>query len=162
MDAFVGTIRDYMRNPGWAVQGVAPSIHDEPGSDHWVYTIGLWENYGHPEILIVNMGVRAGHQLLNELGARVRDDGERFEPGEPRLDVLQAADAGEPLGVSTPVKFVTVDRRNYRPWFNVARQIYNSSAFEAIQMLWPDREGRLPDEPGYDGEKFPQPVLAAG
>ena len=60
----------------WALQGVEP----EPGGEGWVYTIGLLENFGQPELVATgrNLGSYAG--LLNEIGERV-ERGLRVDAG---------------------------------------------------------------------------------
>jgi hypothetical protein len=45
----------FIRRGGWALQGVEVSRHARP----WVYTIGLVENYRHPELIAVDDDVRA-------------------------------------------------------------------------------------------------------
>lgn len=61
---------------GWALQGVAPS---GPGRG-WVYTIGLVESFGHPELVVTHSEPAAYASLLNEIGDRIRR-GERFDVG---------------------------------------------------------------------------------
>jgi len=38
----------------------------------WVYTVGLLENFGHPELIVTDIDYEVGGALLNELGERVR------------------------------------------------------------------------------------------
>ncbi|GAB2568054.1 DUF4262 domain-containing protein [Microlunatus antarcticus] len=61
--------RHHIATIGWSVQMVEP----RPGRVGWSYTIGLSESYGHPELLLVGRDVRADHEVLNRLGAAVRD-----------------------------------------------------------------------------------------
>jgi hypothetical protein len=44
-------------------------------------------------------------------------------------------------------------------WFNMARAYYGHADFPAIQMIWPDPEGRVPGDSGYDSVRFRQPLL---
>ena len=61
---------------GWTLQAVAPSP-PEPG---WVYTIGLVEGFGHPELVVTDPDPVAYGSLLDEISEHVRR-GERFGAG---------------------------------------------------------------------------------
>ena len=71
----------FIQSGGWALQGVQGSRHARP----WVYTIGLVENYRHPELIAVDDDVRAQGSLLNTIGDYVKQ-GARFAVGD-RLDL---------------------------------------------------------------------------
>jgi hypothetical protein len=58
---------------GWAVQWVeAPRP--------WVYTIGLADRYGHPELVLVGVDIALSMTVLNALGVMVAT-GEELRPG---------------------------------------------------------------------------------
>jgi len=44
------------------------NIKDEPGKPGWSYTVGLFENFGHPEIVIFGMKANTRHRILNWIG----------------------------------------------------------------------------------------------
>jgi len=44
---------------------------DEDGDD-WIYTVGLLENFGHPELVVTNVSYPDGGALLNRLGETIR------------------------------------------------------------------------------------------
>ncbi len=56
---------------GWALRGVYPHA-DDPDDGHWAHTIGLLENFNHPELVISDMEYERAGQLLNELGEDIR------------------------------------------------------------------------------------------
>ena len=57
-------------------------------------------------------------------------------------------------------EFRSVDRRWYAAFLGYAIWFYGGEAFPAVQCLWPDREGRLPDHPDFDGALLDlQPLL---
>ena len=58
---------------GWAVQGVLPD-DDTPS---YSYSIGLTENFGHPEILMMGFSTDLMMQIINIVGDQVKS-GERF------------------------------------------------------------------------------------
>jgi hypothetical protein len=57
--------------------------------------------------------------------------------------------------------FVRVDKAHYRDFLGYARWYYRGDDFETLQVVWPDKEDRLPWEKGvarWMAER--QPVLA--
>jgi hypothetical protein len=64
---------------GWALQGVT-------GPRPWVYTIGLTERFGHPELIMAGVDISCASFALNVLGAGI-GDGETFTPGLEGVDV---------------------------------------------------------------------------
>ena len=60
-------LRDRIDAHGWSLQGVEPGVHGPA----WVYTIGLIENFGNPELVITGGDIHQNAGLLNELGERI-------------------------------------------------------------------------------------------
>jgi Domain of unknown function (DUF4262) len=52
---------------GWSLQGVEPG----PQGSGWVYTIGLIETFGNPELVITGGDLQQSAALLNEIGERI-------------------------------------------------------------------------------------------
>ncbi len=61
------TMRDHVGAGKWALQGVEPGA-SSPG---WVYTVGLIQNFDHPELVVVNGDLRSCGALLDEIGLRI-------------------------------------------------------------------------------------------
>jgi hypothetical protein len=76
-------VQSDIQRHGWHVVLVPPE-QDSPG---WAHTIGLWERYRHPELLVFGSEPRVLTELLNTLGERVRG-GRRSSP-ESEGSVLQ-------------------------------------------------------------------------
>lgn len=55
---------------GWFLQGV---LADPGKAGGWVYTVGLLENFGHPELVVTDIEYERGGQFLNMLGELVRE-----------------------------------------------------------------------------------------
>ena len=60
-------MRDRIHAHGWTLQGVTPGVH---GSG-WVYTIGLMEAFGHPELVVTGGDIQSNGGLLNEISERI-------------------------------------------------------------------------------------------
>ena len=69
-DQLLEEARCHVIHHGWFLQGVLP----EPGrkGGGWVYTVGLLQNFGHPELIVTDIEYEVGGALLNELGEKVR------------------------------------------------------------------------------------------
>ena len=63
-----------VKDPGWHVIGVTED-EECPG---FVYTIGLYHNYGHPEIIAFGLDVPILWQIVNVIGEKVKEK-EKFE-----------------------------------------------------------------------------------
>lgn len=73
-----------IRTYGWQLV----SIEDvEPG---YVFSVGLFHTFGHPEILAFGLPQPILGEVLNRIGALVRD-GRRFDPGVESSDLLEGA-----------------------------------------------------------------------
>ena len=56
--------------------------------------------------------------------------------------------------------FVRVDLEEWAPLFQTGLAWYRGATFEVVQLLWPDRNGFLPYEPGFDQRvRYAQPVI---
>ena len=131
---------------GWHVVLVPPEA-DSPG---WAHSIGLWQRYEHPELLVFGSEPRQLGALVNALGERVRG-GRRFAEGAEEAGVLQGL----------PFAFRAVAKRWTNVFLGNAAWHYQSERFPALQGFWPDRNGRFP----WDADCTPevaaeQPQLA--
>jgi hypothetical protein len=126
------------RNMAWQVQEhgwsvVAVAAQDElPG---WAYTVGLRHTLGAPEVCMVGLRGRDMHAWLNAVGQQVRA-GQPLRADESRLGVLDG--------------FPVVVRPVHPSWdlFDVAVDFYRGAAPPMMQLIWPDRHGVLPWQPG--------------
>jgi hypothetical protein len=113
---------------GWHVV-ILPPEEDSPG---WAHSIGLWERFSHPELIVFGSEPRRLGALVNALGERVRG-GLRFEPGA-RDDVLEGL----------PFAFRALAPRWTNVFLGNAAWHYRTEHFPALQGFWPDRGGRFP------------------
>lgn len=107
-----------------------------PEDDEWpasAYSIGLFQTFGHPEIIVFGLDLDLMHRMIDLIGEEVRQ-GRRFSDGESASGILEGYD----------VRFLHV-----------------GDAFAILQCLWPDRQGRLPTDADYaETLRARQPLLA--
>jgi hypothetical protein len=118
---------------GWSVVSVAPE-HEQPG---WAYSVGMWHTMRAPEVCMFGLRGRDMHTWLNAVGQQVRS-GQPLRAGEERLGVLD----GFPLMVRP------VHPTWYADLFELALEFYRSAPPPVLQLLWPDRHGVFPWQPG--------------
>lgn len=133
---YVHAVREKVAEYGWMAQGVIAN-ENQPG---WLYTIGL-AAVGHPEIIIVGLPPKVAHSLLAQMADEILSNQKRFEPGPEYSGYL--ADGFK-------VTFLDVADVGEGDWFNIAHSYYGDHDFEALQMVWPDKEGHFPWDPQYD------------
>jgi hypothetical protein len=131
---------------GWHV--VLISGDDEPG---FLFTIGLWQTYQHPEILLFAPSPDPAGMVgrLQAVAERI-SLGESFEP-----EVLHHNLFGEHAGVFQEV---------YQGWYpfflGTAMAFYDGIDFPVFQLFWPDPKGLFPWDDLFDPDLFPfQPLL---
>lgn len=129
---------------GWHVI-LVPDDTTGPG---FAFTIGLYKNYQHPEVIMLGLPHEVMHAVLNLIGKAVKD-GHRFAPGHRSRAFFDGHDCA----------FVGFPARAYEDFLGYARWFYEGDGFPALQCVWPDASGRFPWEPGASvAARAKQPV----
>lgn len=114
----------------------------------FAYSIGLFHNYDHPEIVLFGLTHNLMHGLINNM----RDDierGSRFIPGFSYPDIVEGFNC----------EFLSVHPSHYLELFGYARWFYGSDDFPALQCVWPDKQGHFPWQPNFNSKfKHLQPT----
>jgi hypothetical protein len=135
---------------GWAMEPVAARTDTDPPVAGYVYTIGYPEAFGFADVLVFGLTPSAARGLFDMIADLLRGGTEI------------------PLGVEVTGLFDNDLRSVFAPLDDEARTVLMSTAvawrkgapFQAVQLLWPDRNGFLPTEPGFDQRLvLAQPVV---
>jgi len=146
MDALDRQLEANIEKFGWTFMGVF-GTDDQPGTN-FVYTIGMTEK-GLPEVLVSgNFDMHSMQMLAGTVAQEFADHA--LNGTQPKLGVRDDL-------FSLKVELRTV---NDTDKCNVARRFYGDRV-RVVQLIWSDKEGRLPGEPGYDFNEFPQEILPA-
>lgn len=124
---------------GWVVRKVFPTRPDE--GVEFCHTVGLTAK-GLPELSIYGLPVDEGHIILNEVARRMIERGSEFRAGELLHGLLQDS----PL--------LVIDMGDTHE-LTAVENLYGE--VRARQLVWPDREGRMPWE-DWDNPAWVQPV----
>ena len=131
-------IRDLVAEHGWAVVAV-PEDDEGPG---FAYSVGLAERFDHPEVAISGMPTDLMHRLVNDAADLVASG--TTLAGGARTDALL-------VGYDCVVRPVAA--ANFGEYLGAAERYYGRRSFEAVQVFWPDRDGRCPWEAGYASDE---------
>jgi uncharacterized protein DUF4262 len=135
IEAFLDQCRATIAEHGWMVQGVFPTAESVARGETltFAYTAGLTAR-GLPEMILVGLPLDGAADLLND-AAKIA-----VERGAVEFD----ADV-DGIIAGFPVRFTAATTAP----LSVARSLYGSRV-RAVQMLWPDDQGRFPGDPAYD------------
>jgi hypothetical protein len=137
----ISDVEDY----GWHVAMIA---EDDEGPG-FAFSIGLYKNFEHPEIMILGLGIETMHGMINLIGEEVRQ-GRRFGVGESVLGIIEAFD----------VQFREVARDHYAEYLGSTSWFYKGKDYPVLQCVWPDKRNRFPwDHDFPDSLRARQPLL---
>lgn len=128
---------DLIARYGWSITMV-PEDEEGPG---FAYTIGLWQGFGHPELLMQGLPLEVMFGVLNIAGERIRS-GERLSVGLIDHELLEEAPCG----------YRAIPVEKFGEYLGAAIRHYGGAGFEALQVLWPDAQLRLPDTDACDDQ----------
>jgi hypothetical protein len=141
-DKILGNVRKY----GCHIVGIPDA------KPRFAFSIGLFANYSHPELIIFGLNSNNGSLIINDVRDRVAA-GQKFADGDVSDDIL--ADGYK-------VCFWQVPLDAYREYLGTAIWFYSKSptSFPCLQIIWQDRNRRFPWEAGCIAEvKADQPLL---
>ncbi|MCU0866428.1 MAG: DUF4262 domain-containing protein [Planctomycetes bacterium] len=112
------------------------------------YTVGLWERFEQPEVIVFGLPDDVAGDLLDTVADEVAE-GRKFRAGEKHDGLL----------VGYPARFFDVPKALLELLLPDAVWAYQDTEFPCVQLVWPDKQGRWPWEPGVrDGFAAAQPV----
>lgn len=135
---------------GWALEAVAPSSQTDPPTPAQAYTIGLPALAGFPEIVVFGLTPAAANGLLGLVIDAVRG-GTEIPLGVELVGLLDN---------DLRCMFAPVDLELHEELMATARAWYRGASFDAVQLLYPDRNGFMPYETGFEQRlRLAQPVV---
>jgi hypothetical protein len=135
---------------GWALEPVAPRADTDPPVPAYAYTIGVPALTGFPEISVFGLTPVASNGLLGLVVDAVRS-GTEIPLGVELVGLLDN---------DLRCVFATVDLDPYGGFFGTAQAWYRGRSFSMVQLMYPDRNGFLPYESGYEQRlRLAQPVI---
>lgn len=122
---------------------------NDDGEPGFSFTVGLWHSFEQPEIVVFGLPEEVAHDLLNSIADEAAED-KKFLSDTRHEELL----------VGYAVRFVAVPKERYGDYLGSAMWAYEGADFPCVQLVWPDKQGRWPWEPGVrEGFAESQPVL---
>ena len=137
---------------GWAMEPVAARTDIDPPMAGYVYTIGYPEAFGFPEVVLFGLTPSAARGLFDMIADMLRG-GTEIPLGVELMGLFD----NELRTVFAPLAADTV-----AALLGTAVAWRKGAPFQAVQLLWPDRNGFLPTEAGFDRRMvLAQPVVGS-
>ena len=137
---------------GFAVEPVPPDPTSDPPQAGYTYTIGFPDHAGFPDVVVFGLTPVAARGLIGLVADLCRGGTEI--PLDAELVGL--------LDNELRCRFAHVDMGEWGGLFATAEAWYRGAPFEVVQLIYPDRNGFLPYEPGYEHRmRLAQPVIGA-
>lgn len=135
---------------GYAVEPVGADPGTDPPSPAYTYTIGVPAAVGYPEIAVFGLTPVASSGILDLVVDACRG-GTEIPLGIELVGLLDN---------DLRCLFAPIDLEQWATSFATAMAWYRGESFEIVQMLYPDRNGFMPYEAGFDQRlRFAQPVI---
>lgn len=100
------------------------------------FTVGLFQSYGHPELIVFGLPQQVAHDILATAADAARS-------GSP-IDLTEPTQA---LLTDACCEFVAVPATAYREHVGYALWYYEKKLFPLYQIVWPSRSGLFPWHP---------------
>ena len=114
---------------GWHCINV---LADQEGPG-FAYTIGLQRTLRHPEIIVFGLSAEVMHGILNRIAERIRS-GHSHTSGQSYWGILD----------DFRCHFLTVPQEEFPEYLGWALWYYKDEPLNALQCVWPDRNGKFP------------------
>jgi hypothetical protein len=135
---------------GWALEPVTPRADTEPPTPAYAYTIGVPALVGFPEIAVFGLTPVASNGLITLVVDALRGG----------TEIPLAVELVGLLDNELRCMFAAVDTDQATGTFRTLDAWYRGQPYDVVQLLYPDRNGFMPYEIGYDQRlRYAQPVI---
>ena len=133
--AYMSWVAATVGEHGWAISG----RHGDAVAPPWAYSVGMWLSCQTPELVLCGLPVENGAAIINAIGARIAD-GADYSAGDVLDDVCPAPLTLRPVDASWRLTNGLLAISN--AFYGMVRPPY-------LQVVWSDKNGRFPWEPGF-------------
>jgi hypothetical protein len=135
---------------GWALEPVVADASADPPRAAYAYSIGVPALTGFPEIAVFGLTPAAANGLVGLVVDAVRG-GTEIPTGVELVGLLDN---------DLRCVFAAIDVESEAHRFATALAWYAGQPFQMVQLLYPDRNGFMPYETGFDQRmRYAQPVI---
>jgi hypothetical protein len=135
---------------GWALETITADPSTDPPTAACAYSIGMREAVDFPDVAVFGLAPAAANGLVT-LVADARRDGTVIPLGDELVGLLD----NDLRCVFAPIDAMVAAER-----FATAASWFRGEPLDMVQLLYPDRNGFLPYETGFDQRlRWAQPVV---
>ena len=132
---------------GWCAEPVAAM--EDPPTPGYTYTIGFETSYDHPGVVIFGARPVVARGLSGMRAVHVDAGG--VIPDGMFVGLLDN---------DLPAAMLPVDMEEHAALFAGATRFHGRDDYRVCQFVWPDRNGKMPWDEGYDNRlRLAQPVI---
>jgi hypothetical protein len=128
----------------------AVNVIEDDGHPPWTYTIGLFDTWEFPELIVVGRSRAISYEMLNTIAKNI----ELNDPPD-----LTNQSGYSLLGMKC--RFLEVLPRYYADYVGFALSYYRKRHFPLYQIVWPNNDGLYPWNEGA-GKEFKEWQLVLG
>ena len=106
------------------------NVIEDDGHSPWTFTIGLYDTWQHPELIIVSRSRATANEMLSAVATEIEEN--------------RPPDLTDPcpyLLLGMTCRFVEVHTRYYEDYVGFARWYYRGKHFPLFQIVWPSNDG---------------------
>ena len=135
---------------GWALEPVAADGAHDPPIPSYAYSIGMPAAVAFPEVAVFGLTPVAANGLVTLVADACRGG----------TDIPLMVELVGLLDNELRCIFAPIELGVWGQYFATAASWYRGEVFEIVQLLYPDRNGFMPYEAGYEQRmRFAQPVI---
>ncbi len=137
---------------GWALEPVSARPEEYPPVPTYAYSVGVPDAVGFAEIAVFGLAPAAANGLVELVVDACRGG----------TEIPLSVELVGLLDNELRCVFAPIDLDEHAAYFPTAFAWYAGRAFEMVQLMFPDRNGFLPYEAGYDQRlRFAQPIVGS-
>lgn len=137
---------------GWALESVRPRSDTDPPTPSYAYTIGVPALVGFPELAVFGLTPAAAKGLIGLVVDACRG-GTEIPLGVELVGLLDN---------ELRCLFAPIDVDELGGLFPTTVEWYGGAPFQIVQLLYPDRNGWMPYEDGFEHRlRYAQPIVGA-
>lgn len=135
---------------GWALEPVGAMPEAQPPRPAYAYSIGMPDAVGFSDVAVFGLAPVAANGLVTLVADACRG-GTEIPLGVELVGLLDN---------ELRCCFAPIDIAQHGAYFTTAASWYRGEPFEMVQLLYPDRNGFMPYESGYERRmRLAQPVV---
>lgn len=120
----------------------------EDGGVNWAYTVGLWEHFKHPEIMVSALSHQVSVNVLNILGNYIKQ-GRTIQTHVNENGILK----------TLPARFYPIEAHHMVSHLRMVSIYQPSWMTQGLELIWPDAQGRFFDDPLFNGSVAQKQLL---